>query len=260
MVHGVNKFIIMVSNVDVFSQDKLRELKHRLQESNVNPHIIALQEVRPKNYRFERMLVEYSIDGYEMLEKNVINAGEGRGLLLYIRRNMSFIEINLKHQYCEYICLEVKGVNDTILIASVYRSPSSDVIENDKLLEVMQEFNNHQAKHKLFMGDFNLPNINWENCTTTAGSNSLEYKFIETTRDCFMIQHIKETTRHRGETRGSVIDLVFSSNEEIVNNIRVESPLGRSDHACITFTCDIGVEERTSKKTVYIYMKEQTMI
>ena len=56
--------------------------------------------------------------------------------------------------------------------------------------------------------------------------------------------------------KGSVLDLVFSHEEEIVDNIEVESPIGRSDHACITFSCDTDVEERVSKKTiVYIYEK-----
>ena len=68
-VHSVNKFCVVFSNVDVFSPDKIREVRHRLHDSKVKPHVIALQEIRPKNYRFERLLVEYSIDGYEILEK-----------------------------------------------------------------------------------------------------------------------------------------------------------------------------------------------
>ena len=73
IVHSVNKFCVVFSNVDVFSPDKVRELRHRIQESSVKPHVIALQEVRPKNCRFERVLAEYNIDGYEIIEKNVID-------------------------------------------------------------------------------------------------------------------------------------------------------------------------------------------
>ena len=54
---------------------------------------------------------------------------------------------------------------------------------------------------------------------------------------------------------GSNLDLIISNEEETVNGIKAESPLGRSDHACIAFTCDIGIEERTHRKTVYIYEK-----
>lgn len=70
--------------MDVFSQDKLNELKYRLKESQVSPHSIALQEVRPKNFRFQRMLVGYNIDGYEIVERNVAHDREGRGVLIYV--------------------------------------------------------------------------------------------------------------------------------------------------------------------------------
>ena len=66
---------------------------------------------------------------------------------------------------------------------------------------------------------------------------------------------MKEVTRMRGETRQSNLDLIISNEEEIVNDIRVESPLGRSDHAYITFTCDIGIEEKPQRKTVYLFEK-----
>ena len=254
-VQSVNKFIVFYSNVDVFSHDKLNELKYRLKESQVSPHIIALQEVRPKNFRFQRMLVEYSLDGYEIVEKNVTHDREGRGMLVYVRKDMAYTEVTMEQKYCEYICIELKGLDEKILITSVYRSPSSDMDANDKLLNLIQELNNHRAKHKIILGDFNLPDINWENCTTTAGSNSMQFKFIETTRDCYLTQHITETTRQRGQSKGSVLDLLLSSEEEIVNNINLESPIGKSDHACITFTCSIGVEERVRNKTVYIYEK-----
>ena len=42
-----------------------REVRHRLHDSKVKPHVIALQEIRPKNCRFERLLVEYSISREE---------------------------------------------------------------------------------------------------------------------------------------------------------------------------------------------------
>ena len=217
--------------------------------------MIALQEVRPKNCRFERLLAEYSVDGYEILEKNVIDAKEGRGLLLYVRNDVPYSEITMKQEYCEYMTIEIKGKEDTLVITSVYRSPNADSTGNDNLLKLLHEINEYRAKHKLIIGDFNLPNINWERCTTTTGSNSFEFGFIETVRDCFMTQHVKEVTRLKGETRGIILDLIISNEEEMVNDIRVESPIGRSDHAYIAFTCDIGIEERTQRKTVYLYEK-----
>ncbi len=108
-------------------------------------------------------------------------------------------------------------------------STCNDMDANDKLLNLIQELTNHRAKHKIILGAFNLPDINWENCATSAGSDGMQYKFIETMRDCYLTQHITKTTRQRGHSKGSVLDLLLSSEEEIVNDISVENPIGRSD-------------------------------
>ena len=93
------------------------------------------------------MLVEYSIDGYEIMERNITNDREGRGLIIYIRKDISVTEITMEQQYCEYICIELKGSVEQILVASIYRSPSNDMTENERLLKLMQELTNHQAKY-----------------------------------------------------------------------------------------------------------------
>lgn len=188
--------------------------------------LVPLQEVRPENLRVDRRLVEYNIRGHEMIEKNVVNAEEGRDLLLCVRENLSYSEVIIEQQYCENLCIKVRCKNKNILIASIYRSPSSNMAENDKLLKVMEEISNKQFCYKIILGDFNLPNINWTNYTATAGINSVKYKFIATVRYCFLMQHMQEITRQRGEVRGSVLDLIFRSEEEIVEEIEVESPIG----------------------------------
>ena len=102
-----NKFHILFSNVDVFNVDKLHELKIRLEKMEVEPHIIALQEVKPKNYRLERYLSDYNIEGYELLGKNLQRDKEGRGILLYVKMYIPFCEVQLQQNFCEYICVEV---------------------------------------------------------------------------------------------------------------------------------------------------------
>lgn len=245
----------MFSNVDVLTQDKKRELICRLQELDVGdkPDVIALQEVRPKNSRLERELAEYCLDGFELYEKNVAETDKGRGLLVYVRRELFVIEVEMSQQYCEYLCIEVKCKSGSVLIASIYRSPNTCGEGNDNLLKVMEEICNKDTKYKVLLGDYNMPMINWTNYTTPMGQGSLECRFIEKVRDCFLIQHITEITRYREGTQGSVLDLLFSSEEEIICDINVESPIGRSDHACISFNCDIKTEKDIRSKRVYMY-------
>ena len=67
------------------------------------------------------------------------------------------------------------------------------------------------------------------------GENSKEIRFIEAVRDCFLFQHIEESTRTRGNEDPSLIDLLLTNEEMQVSNAVHHSPLGKSDHSVITF-------------------------
>ena len=60
-------------------------MKHRIEEMERSPHVIALHEVMPKNYRYDRSTSEYVLDGYDISEQNLYNE-EGRGLVVYVKR------------------------------------------------------------------------------------------------------------------------------------------------------------------------------
>ena len=47
-----------------------------------------------------------------------------------------------------------------------------------------------------------------------------------------------------------VFYLIFSNEEEIVEDRRVSSPIGGSDHAVITFTIGTGLEEKACNKKI----------
>jgi len=50
-----------------------------------------------------------------------------------------------------------------------------------------------------------------------------------------MVQHIVKPNRCRGEDTPNVLDLVFTDDENIVDNLSYLPGLGNSDHMCITF-------------------------
>ncbi len=142
-------------------------------------------------------------------------------------------------------------MSGTVLIISTYRSLNGCAAENENLMELFREINNEQVGHKVILGDFNMPRIDWLQHTTTRRRNSLEYRFIETVRDCFLTQHSKEVTRYRNGAKGSIMDL--GNDEDIGEEIEIESEIGRSDPVCITFTCGVGTKERSSTAKIYMY-------
>ncbi|XP_076039000.1 uncharacterized protein LOC143024116 [Oratosquilla oratoria] len=140
------------------------------------------------------------------------------------------------------------------MVISIYRSPNSDERNNAGLLQLMPE-NDMNVQYKVLLGDFNLPNISWSSYTTESSHMDYNSQFIEKVRDCFFTQHILDITRIRGDNTGNTLDLIFTNDETIIGEISVESPLGKSDHASILFTCDTQEQMDNSKQQIYMYEK-----
>ena len=142
-----------------------------------------------------------------------------------------------------------------MLIVSVYRSPSSDIDNNNNLMQLMQEVSDINVQYKILLGDFNLPQIRWSNHTTEGGPVDFNTVFIEKVRDCFLTQHIQEVTRIKGDNAGNTLDLLFTNDEEIIEDIRTDSPLGRSDHACIFVS--VNMQELEDNTNFFFFMYEK---
>ena len=68
-------------------------------------------------------------------------------------------------------------------------------------------------------------------------------QFIFLMQDSFFTQHLLEPTR--GE---DVLDMVLSSQNELMDNVKVHEPLGNSDHSQIHF--DIKVNQKVQIKQI----------
>ncbi len=51
----------------------------------------------------------------------------------------------------------------------------------------------------------------------------------------FLSQHTKEPTRMRGEDEPAMLDLIFTLNEWDIREVKMEAPLGMSDHSVLNF-------------------------
>ena len=134
-----------------------------------------------------------------MFAKN-IDREEGRGILLYINNIFGASEVEMDTTFEENLFVKIKLNNDKLPIGIIYRSLSNKNMEHhNQLRKLIQEASNKHFSHILIMGDFNYPNIDWENCNSNGDSTeSIEYKFIENLQDSFLFQHIKKPTRWRG--------------------------------------------------------------
>ena len=61
-----------------------------------------------------------------------------------------------------------------------------------------------------------------------------DHQFLLLTQDCFLTQHILEPIRG-----GNVLDLILSSQNELVDNVKVHKSFGSSDHNQIHFNIKV---------------------
>jgi len=77
------------------------------------------------------------------------------------------------------------------------------------------------------MGDFNHPDISWEDHTARHAQSS---RFLQSIDDNFLMQVVEEPTR-----KGALLDLLIKNKEGLVEDVKAAGRLGCSDHEMVEF-------------------------
>ena len=97
------------------------------------------------------------------------------------------------------------------------------------------------------MGDFNHGHIQWKSLESTGGEDQ---QFLFLVQDSFLTQHVLEPTR--GE---NVLDIVLSSQKELVGNVKIHEPLGNSDHNDINVKSESINKKRIGETSTKVTIK-----
>jgi hypothetical protein len=158
------------------------------------------------------------------------------------------IKLSATHQsaresvWCEH---SLKG-KDSLLIGVVYRSPNSSS-DNDKVLNSLLPSMAFLRSHTLIVGDFNHPELDWTDGSSPRDENHPASLFLESVRDSFLVQHVTKPTHYRSRQTPNILDLVFTSDESMLDELRHEAPLGRSPPPIIVFQSKVLYRKDASK-------------
>ena len=122
-------------------------------------------------------------------------------------------------------------------------------VYSESLNKLFEQISKTNATHKLIMGDFNYPQIDWDLEISKASDDHIATKFLKSTKDSFFIQHQKICTRHRKGQISNILDLVFTNHENLIVDLKTEPPLGKSDHMCLLM--ELSVANVDGLKTEY---------
>ena len=153
----------------------------------------------------------------------------GGGVALLVKNSVSCRRIeNSCFTPLEAIAIECFCDDDfSFILFNVYKPNVTDTHLLQPLFDALS-FLRSLGKPLVVMGDFNLPDINW--VSLTAPAINYQDKFL----DCFnsngLSQFVLEPTRGN-----NILDLVFSNDPNLLQNIRIGDAIANSDHNSISF-------------------------
>jgi len=243
-VPALEKLKIWYTNADVLTREKINELISRINGEQKPPDVIAVTEIKPKNFTRELSDLDYQINGYTLEYQNLRSRDSTRGIALFIRHQLCYkivneVELTADGKFCapkEILAAKINvkdKVNEAFQLVVLYRSPNSSEAENKSIEEFFQSIGKKHRERIVVMGDFNRKGIDWHEVTASCDN---DMAFIESVRDSYMTQHIKSPTRGRGSDEPSTLDLLFTTESDVIEEIEIDSPLGKSDHSMIKAT------------------------
>jgi len=226
----------------IVNKDKRTELE--LYVNKEKPDLIAITESWTKESIQDS---ELDLDGYVMFRKDRDIQGErghGGGVLLYVRDSLMALErMDLKDdRFKESVWCEIKNKNEAILVGVCYRVPDSSGENDSGLHELIRKATKMPC---IIMGDFNH-HIDWNQ---RRGKNTADELFVECMDENFLTQHVLQPTREE-----NILDLVISTEEDMIEDVQVGERFGSSDHQIIRFNTVLEHEvEVTAYQKRYNY-------
>ncbi len=137
-------------------------------------------------------------------------------------------DTSLSSPLMEAMYLDLVARNGKTRLVVIYRPPGASEGMPEALVSYI-EGAMHDKIPTIIFGDFNYPNINWEACVANSKFMGQDI-FVEQMVLMGLTQQISDQTHIHGNT----LDLVFTSEPNLLQNISVQPPIPGCDHHLIT--------------------------
>ena len=146
-----------------------------------------------------------------------------------------------------FVDILVSG-NRKVNLGVFYRPPKSDINSLLDLQTALDSVLSTPNADLLLLGDFNMPEINWEtNCASRSSDHTT--LLCEIIHNNFLTQLVKDPTREE-----NILDLAFVSSPDLVHDLTVGQPF--SDHNSINLLLSrSSYGDRRSEKSAYSFRK-----
>lgn len=185
------------------------------------------------------------------IDRKDTSGGIGGGILVYVRNGLTILyDDNSQsdfNQYCKFKIKNEHAHSCDLDVLVIYRSPNSSPENNEALCKLIDECDD---KNSFIIGDLNFPGIKWAQCV----SDSKGQGFYDAITNKGLYQHVDFPTH----TKGNTLDLVITSNPDIVQDIQCNNPLGKSDHFMLEVTCDFSTKINKTTEHIFDWRRADT--
>ena len=215
---------------------KFKTLSEFVQTSEKEIPFFVVIETHLKQYILD---AEVSIPDYNIVRADRINRRNG-GVAIYSHHTFSLENTRtFSNSYCESAIAYNK--ENEIVVAAVYRPPGCPPKKFEECLKQIKSFKEeYENAEILVFGDMNLKFIDWETETMkrpeniqqcwTSDEKISSNMLLDFMNENLLIQMVHENTR-KGK---SILDLVFTSDDDLIFDVQVEKNQLDTDHDTVT--------------------------
>ena len=210
------------------------------------PDLICVTETWVSESFHGDRLKDFELQGYNLFSY-CRESRQGGGVFVYVNNLYCATEVMVtgKRKEVESVWLDIKtgaGAGKAMRIGAFYRAGNllrDQQAEMDQF--ICEEIHRNFKTQCLILGDFNLRAYE----TTSGDTNEcMVFKRLFEEK-LFMHQFVTKPTR-----QNSILDLIFSDNEHLVNDVRVMEGIGKSDHNMIIF--NLAVDSRPKNNLIMV--------
>ena len=143
----------------------------------------------------------------------------------------------------ESVWCTVEVHHQKVTISLCYRSSSNSAENDARLLNLMEAASAYaKMQHVIIMGDFNYPRIDYNLGMVAAPEDDPATLFFHRTHELCMFQHVVWAKRVRQNQNQPTLDYIFTDEDNTIDSIAYEDPLGNSDHVVLTWELAVTTE------------------
>ena len=152
------------------------------------------------------MDLEVEIPGFKHFRRD--RSRRGGGVMVYVPEQFKVVRRKeLEDDAVEALWIEVRTVNMVVLVCNVYRPPDAPAVWFDDFASMMEKAAGERAE-RIVLGDFNCNMMKRDSTSLKLEGATMEYGLVQ----------VMNCPTRVTETTESMIDLMFTSEPEILKN------------------------------------------